>query len=445
MMNRFFTLLLAASCLNVVGQVPDYVPTDGLVAWYPLDGDANDVGPNQFVGQLSGSTSYEGHLGNEGGSLWFQEGAFVRSSFPDLTAEQGVTYTAWVQRADSPGIGYIVGYGNSTQLGQSFCLAEGDSYGLFATAIGSSYDAQSNQPLTSSEWVFVATTILNDEVLIYMNGQVVFDGAIAQPSFQSDGDLWIGVSPFNQGQAEFWEGAIDEVGVWSRVLSVAEIDSLFNELPPIVYGCTDIQACNYNESANEDDGTCASCAALATACGEGTVWDADSQTCIVANPSDSNFDGCVQLNDLLDLLSAYGNCGVEESPWQCGDPLEYQGYDYETVQIGEQCWFAENLRAEKYSNGDLIQSDLADEAWTSTFDGAFAVYGEGATDCEGECDEAQNLALYGGLYNWYATVDERALCPQGWHVPSNDDFMDCLLYTSPSPRDLSTSRMPSSA
>ena len=31
------------------------------------------------------------------------------------------------------------------------------------------------------------------------------------------------------------------------------------------------------------------------------------------------------------------------------------------------------------------------------------------------------------------------------YVNSTDDFKDCLLYTSPSPRDLSTSRMPSSA
>ena len=42
-MNRFFTLLLAASCLTAYGQVPDYVPTDGLVAWYNLNGEAMDV------------------------------------------------------------------------------------------------------------------------------------------------------------------------------------------------------------------------------------------------------------------------------------------------------------------------------------------------------------------------------------------------------------------
>ena len=67
------------------------------------------------------------------------------------------------------------------------------------------------------------------------------------------------------------------------------------------------------------------------------------QMCIGDGSGDINLDGCVQLNDLLDLLSAYGNCAAEESAWLCGDPLEYQGYDYATVQIGEQCWFLRTL------------------------------------------------------------------------------------------------------
>ena len=138
-------------------------------------------------------------------------------------------------------------------------------------------------------------------------------------------------------------------------------------------------------------------------------------------PSDSNFDGCVQLNDLLDLLGAYGDCGAEESAWQCGDPLEYQGYDYETVQNGEQCWFAENLRNANYENGDAIPSGLSDSDWP-TDSGAAAVYGEGESDClsfspDGDaCDEAWSLNEYGRLYNWYAVDDARGLCPSGWHV-----------------------------
>ena len=56
-MNRFFTLLLAASCLTAVGQVPDYVPTDGLIGWWPLNGDANDLGPYNNNGDVTGASA----------------------------------------------------------------------------------------------------------------------------------------------------------------------------------------------------------------------------------------------------------------------------------------------------------------------------------------------------------------------------------------------------
>ena len=135
--------------------------------------------------------------------------------------------------------------------------------------------------------------------------------------------------------------------------------------------------------------------------------------CFDINPADINLDGCVQLNDLLDLLSAYGNCSAEESPWQCGDSLEYQGYDYETVQIGEQCWFAENLRAENYRNGDAIPASLSDTEWAGTAEGAVSVYG----------GDMANLSIYGRLYNWYAVHDDRSLCPNNWSVPSDGEWM----------------------
>ena len=65
----------------------------------------------------------------------------------------------------------------------------------------------------------------------------------------------------------------------------------------------------------------------------------------------------------------------------CGDPVSYQGYDYATVLIGEQCWFAENLRNENYENGDPIPSGLSDSEWESTDSGARSVFGEGDSDC----------------------------------------------------------------
>ena len=47
------------------------------------------------------------------------------------------------------------------------------------------------------------------------------------------------------------------------------------------------------------------------------------------------------------------------------------------MQIGEQCWFAENLRAESYRNGDLIPNDLNNDQWIDATEGALSVYGNG--------------------------------------------------------------------
>ncbi len=99
----------------------------------------------------------------------------------------------------------------------------------------------------------------------------------------------------------------------------------------------------------------------------------------------------------------------------CGDPVSYQGYDYATVLIGDQCWFAENLRSENYENGDAIPSGLSNGEWSSAF-GATTVYG----------DNASNLETYGRLYNWYAVDEARGLCPSGWHVPTDGEWTQLI-------------------
>jgi uncharacterized protein (TIGR02145 family) len=83
------------------------------------------------------------------------------------------------------------------------------------------------------------------------------------------------------------------------------------------------------------------------------------------------------------------------------------------VGIGTQCWFKENLRSDHYRNGDAIPGNLSNSSWQNTTSGAQAVYN----------NDASNLATYGRLYNWYATQDSRGLCPTGFHVPSDGEWM----------------------
>ena len=184
----------------------------------------------------------------------------------------------------------------------------------------------------------------------------------------------------------------------------------------VIEGCTDSLSCNFDAEASLDDGNCDySCCPGPGCCSQGLFWDWELGQCFPVNPADINLDGCVQLNDLLDLLSAYGDCGAEESTWQCGDPLEYQGYDYQTVQIGEQCWFAENLRY--LPEVAPVELGSEDDGLPHSY-----VYGyEGYSPATAAL--TSNYSTFGALYNHYA-VESWMLCPSGWHVPSDDEFVD---------------------
>jgi uncharacterized protein (TIGR02145 family) len=93
--------------------------------------------------------------------------------------------------------------------------------------------------------------------------------------------------------------------------------------------------------------------------------------------------------------------------------LTYDGRTYDLVEIGGQCWFADNLATDQYRNGDLIPTGLDNPTWSTTTGGAYAIYN----------NDFANDVTYGKLYNWYTTVDTRGLCPTGWHVPTDCEWM----------------------
>ena len=203
--------------------------------------------------------------------------------------------------------------------------------------------------------------------------------------------------------------------------------------------CIDLEACNYAASPSQP---CAFIDVLGE-CGGGCEGDGDSDgICDDEDDCVGVVDECGVCNGpgptevvIEDIVTTYDSIflpvddewfvyavevdttfGFTCAPFfgDCGDPVSYQGYDYATVLIGDQCWFAENLRNENYENGDLIE--------------AVSVYGEGAA-CDGShstdfdvCDPAQSLSVYGRMYNGYAATDARGLCPSGWHVPSDEEW-----------------------
>jgi uncharacterized protein (TIGR02145 family) len=97
--------------------------------------------------------------------------------------------------------------------------------------------------------------------------------------------------------------------------------------------------------------------------------------------------------------------------------VTYDGVTYNTVAIGSQCWFKENLRTTKYNDGTSITNVTDNDTWASTTSGAYCCYDNNPSNCD----------TYGALYNWYA-VETGKLCPSGWHVPTDDDFKTLEMY-----------------
>ena len=168
-------------------------------------------------------------------------------------------------------------------------------------------------------------------------------------------------------------------------------------------------------------------------CGWGTYWNTDSAKCVLINPPflgldqqyqtlnpcyfDLDLSGSVGAYDLLNVLSVYDqetDCtwdnGYDDS-YSCANPTMHQGYAYETVVIGGQCWFAENVRYLP-----LVGSP------SGNVGNAMAVVCGYYGDSVAEAQQDQSYQSYGAQYNFEA-IETWDLCPAGWRVPSDTDWM----------------------
>ena len=97
------------------------------------------------------------------------------------------------------------------------------------------------------------------------------------------------------------------------------------------------------------------------------------------------------------------------------------GNTYKTVEIGSQEWIAENLNVSHFRNGDPIPEAKTDEEWERAGE-------EARPACCYYENNAGNGKTYGKLYNWFAVNDPRGLTPEGWHVPSDDEWTKLTDY-----------------
>jgi hypothetical protein len=86
-----------------------------------------------------------------------------------------------------------------------------------------------------------------------------------------------------------------------------------------------------------------------------------------------------------------------------------------TKIIGEQEWMTKNLDVDSFRNGDAIPELKTNEEWNKAANEGLPGW------CYYENDPNKGKKS-GKLYNWYAVNDSRGLAPEGWHIPSREEW-----------------------
>lgn len=123
--------------------------------------------------------------------------------------------------------------------------------------------------------------------------------------------------------------------------------------------------------------------------------------------------------------TSYGNEVSFTTPVICGmfTITDYDGNTYNTIQIGNQCWMKENMRATHYSDGTAIA-----QATVSQYSSSVPYYYNPGLTTD-----------YGFLYNWSAMMHGtsssfanpsgvQGVCPMGWHIPSDSEWIELTQY-----------------
>ena len=227
---------LKASCEELKGLMEELlsgkspVPTNGLVAWWPFNGNANDESGNGFNGTVNAATLTTDRLEKSNSAYAFNgSNGHITANGNQRFVSPQMTISAWVlfNQMSFGGQQYLV-LGNSTNAAWAYSYRfPNNSNNLLKNQGCSLKDHDWPNTYSPNKWYHVAYVISNTAISSYVNGEFIS----SQPSspFQSDCSSYvlnIGLDVF--GLREFLNGKMDDIAIWERALTAAEISKIYN-------------------------------------------------------------------------------------------------------------------------------------------------------------------------------------------------------------------------
>ena len=243
MKNKLLILAMgfALTTQMIIAQVPSYVPTNGLVGYWPFNGNANDESGNGNNGTVNGAilTSDRNDDTNSAFSFDGLSSSISISSLNNLQYKP-ITYSVWINPNELNTISYPLG-GGLVILGRDWS----GNYNQGALVIfdypaaginnhvgyytGQSSGQTNYTPLLNQWTLIVMTLDDNDTLNFYVNGTLVSSQYYPTNS-TLDGPFKIGAGTdvdINSNRGLF-KGKIDDIGIWNRALTTGEINNLYN-------------------------------------------------------------------------------------------------------------------------------------------------------------------------------------------------------------------------
>jgi hypothetical protein len=231
MKNLLLTIAatLGMTALTMAQNVPNYVPTNGLVGWWPFNGNANDESGNNNNGTVNGATLTSDRFGNLNSAFDFDginDFISINNTFDLSTRSFNFWFNPSVINAstgtllvsDNPTLVNGVTQARVIKLNNldSVQVATGTTVGFYIGA-----------GTTINNWQMLTYTRNINDVKIYLNGILINSG---QSGFYTsgNGNIQTILGCDRNLTFDWYNGKIDDLGVWNRTLTNQEITDLYN-------------------------------------------------------------------------------------------------------------------------------------------------------------------------------------------------------------------------
>jgi hypothetical protein len=241
----FLTLLFATAAK---AQVPSYVPTNGLVGYWPFNGNANDESGNGNNGTINsgnnGTALYSiDRNGNIDASMvlssnpsWNSLGPYIEILGTNSLVLSSYSLTVWIKPNTSCLTGELINKGpDDSGLFSRLQGLAGAAFGSFPNYLDYPFEVSTN------EWTML-TFNRNDNSIseIYINGAMVYSLQSSSPS-NTDFNISFGAMPSGGTNGSYYpyQGNLDDIGIWNRALTADEVLALYNSCnvaPQVVTG-----------------------------------------------------------------------------------------------------------------------------------------------------------------------------------------------------------------